>query len=281
MKSGAFWGFVLVLIAAISFSTAGLFTRVVTTDIPATLFWRSLFGALFVFAIHVAVSGFRLKNNYLKFTKHEWITASVSAVATIFFISSFYYTSIANVAFVYGAAPLATALIAWLLLREKPTKATMMDATLALIGVGVLVWGGQSFSDFLGLGLAGAMTVFMASISVLMKLFPNQQPAKTTYLCGILVALMTSVGALGAELGENDMMWLAIYGLVNVGLGFGLYVLGATKISPTSATLISMLEIPLAAIWAAWLFGEAVTTPMYIGGGIVIAAAVIHTLKPS
>ena len=34
----------LILIAALSWSTAGLFTRLVTTDIPTTLLWRSITG---------------------------------------------------------------------------------------------------------------------------------------------------------------------------------------------------------------------------------------------
>ena len=44
-------GPLLILIAAVSWSTAGLFTRVVTTDIPTTLFWRSLFGGMCVLVI--------------------------------------------------------------------------------------------------------------------------------------------------------------------------------------------------------------------------------------
>ena len=42
----------LILIAALSWSTAGLFTRVVTTDIPTTLFWRSIVGCICVFFIY-------------------------------------------------------------------------------------------------------------------------------------------------------------------------------------------------------------------------------------
>ena len=46
-------GITMVFIAAMAWSTAGLFTRVVSTDIPTTLFWRSLIGGLCVLLIYV------------------------------------------------------------------------------------------------------------------------------------------------------------------------------------------------------------------------------------
>ena len=53
-RGDAVIGMVLVAIAALSWSTAGLFTRVITTDIPTTLFWRSVFGGLAVMHIHMS-----------------------------------------------------------------------------------------------------------------------------------------------------------------------------------------------------------------------------------
>ncbi|HZX83579.1 MAG TPA: hypothetical protein VFF19_08460, partial [Reyranella sp.] len=45
---GRWQGTVLVLVSAFAFSTAGLFTRLVETDVWTMLFWRGLFGGLLI-----------------------------------------------------------------------------------------------------------------------------------------------------------------------------------------------------------------------------------------
>src|SRR5260370_13135371 len=41
-------GVTLVVLSAFAFSTAGLFTRLIDTDVWTMLFWRGLFGGLFI-----------------------------------------------------------------------------------------------------------------------------------------------------------------------------------------------------------------------------------------
>ena len=111
-------GPLLILIAAVSWSTAGLFTRVVTTDIPTTLFWRSLFGGMCVLVIVLLRDHKTLSKNVYRFSLGEVVIASLSTAGMICFISAFFYTTIANVSFVYGVMPLVTYIFAVLFLKE-------------------------------------------------------------------------------------------------------------------------------------------------------------------
>ena len=133
-------GMLLVAIAALSLSTPGLFTRVVTTDIPTTLFWRSVFGGLAVVVIYVLHNRPKHQSSLLSFTRGEIVLAFVSGVAMCFFIAAFFFTSIANVSFVYGTSPLVTVMLAWILLKDKPQAMTLMAAGLGGVGVAVLAW---------------------------------------------------------------------------------------------------------------------------------------------
>ncbi|WP_052701052.1 EamA family transporter [Loktanella sp. S4079] len=99
-------GFILVMIAAISWSTAGLFTRVVQTDIPTTLLWRSVFGGLIVMAIFAVTSNQSKIVDLFRFSMGEFVIAIVSALGMASFISEIFYSKIANVSLVYGAVPL-------------------------------------------------------------------------------------------------------------------------------------------------------------------------------
>ena len=95
-------GSILVFVAALSWSTAGLFTRVVSTDIPTTLFWRSFTGGLCVLVVYMILNRTANLKKMFQFGVGEGVMAIVNAIATICFISSFFHTTIANVVFVSG-----------------------------------------------------------------------------------------------------------------------------------------------------------------------------------
>jgi len=269
------FGMILVSLAALSWSTAGLFTRIVTTDLPTTLFWRSAFGAVAVFMIYIVRH--RPKSfSLVCFNRGEIVLAFVSGTAMCFFVSAFFYTSIANVSFVYGASPLVVVMGAWLLLKEQPASITFVAAIASGIGVAILAWGGQNFSDIFGLLLAGIMTLLMASIAVLAKYFPDADAGKATYLSGLIAALLMAPFVTNYTPDLYNVIWLFLYGIVNVGLGFGLYLLGAARVTPATTAMIGLLEVVLAPLWAFWLFDEGLTVAMLIGGTLITAAALTH-----
>ena len=50
-------GFLLVTGSAIAWSTAGLFTRLITVDVATMLFWRGVFGALGLGVLSLFIAG--------------------------------------------------------------------------------------------------------------------------------------------------------------------------------------------------------------------------------
>ena len=52
-RASLWLGIALVALAALSWSTAGLFPRIVSTDVFTTLFWRSLLGGLTVLVLRL------------------------------------------------------------------------------------------------------------------------------------------------------------------------------------------------------------------------------------
>ena len=81
----------LILIAALSWSTAGLFTRVVTTDIPTTLLWRSSIGGVCVLIIYHLINKKMSFKELFLFSFGEFFIAVLSAAGMICFISAFFF----------------------------------------------------------------------------------------------------------------------------------------------------------------------------------------------
>ncbi len=267
-----------VVVAALAWSTAGLFTRMVSTDIPTTLLWRSVFGGGSVLMIYVIMNKPGSVRELFRFKAGEFVVALISALGMMCFISAFYYTSIANVSFVYGVMPLVTMLIAWLVLRNPLTMAGVFSTVLSGLGVAVLVWGSQDFGDLFGIGLSFLMTLSMAAVTVAAKFFPDADAIKSAYLSGFIAAILVFPFSHSLSASPGDLLWLAVYGLVNVGLGFGVYLVGVARVPALAAALIGLSEVPLAPVWALLLFDEQVSLPMIIGGGLVIVASVSYIL---
>ncbi|KAB7613756.1 DMT family transporter [Amylibacter sp. SFDW26] len=272
-------GPLLIFIAAVSWSTAGLFTRVVTTDIPTTLFWRSLFGGLCVLLIVLFYNRKITVKSMFHFSLGEVVIASLSTAGMICFISAFFYTSIANVSFVYGIMPLVTYILAVLFLKERINSLAVCCCILSAIGMSLMTFGSSNLEDYIGILLALGMTIFMAALTVAAKFFPNADSSKATYLSAFLGALIVLPFATFTNIAVNDYYWLALYGLINVGLGFGIYLLGVMRVTALTAALIGLLEIPLAPIWASLLFNEQVGFLTISGGILILISAIFYLIR--
>ncbi|MGI9310916.1 MAG: DMT family transporter [bacterium] len=275
-------GLALVFCAVLSWSTAGLFTRVVGTDLATTLLWRAIVGGLCVlggYALFARTDRRESPLRLLRFSRGELIVAALTAGGMLCYIAAFFHTTIANVAVMYGTVPLMTAPLAYLILRERVSALAIACCLACALGVGVMVNGAQRFDDLFGIALGVGMSLFMAAMTIAAKYFPQASMVKATYLSAFLCALVAAPFASSPfSVTLSDYLWLALYGLVTVAFGFGAYLIGAQRIAALTATLISMVEIPLAPLLAWWVFAEAPGGATALGGAVVMAAALVYLL---
>jgi drug/metabolite transporter (DMT)-like permease len=76
----------------------------------------------------------------------------------------------------------------------------------------------------------------------------------------------------------HDLGILALFGLVNQVLGFGLFALGARLLPPMETALITALDAPLAPFWVWLIFAETPGAATITGGCVVLVAVIGHIL---
>ena len=160
-----FTGMLLVTAATLAWSSAGLFTRMIPLDSWTLLLWRGVFGAVALALISFSLERKKSVIEFLSLGRSGWIFAIVSAVGMVLFITALTHTSVAHVSIVYATVPLVTALLAWLILRERPTKDAIAASLAAVVGVGVMV-GVTGEGSLLGDLLALGMTVCLSLIHI-------------------------------------------------------------------------------------------------------------------
>jgi len=270
------WGVVLIVLAALSWSTAGLFPRLVSTDVFTTLFWRSLLGGITVLALQAALNKRDDLTSLWKLSRPEWGMSVMTTVAMITFIAAFFYATVADVVFIYGAFPILTLVLSALLLHTGIKRVDVMCSVVVALGVTLILWGQPSLHNAFGTLLSFAATVMFALMTVGIKRYPDAEMVKVTYTGAFISTLMMLPFADFAHTSRHDIAWLWLYGVLNIGVGFGLFLLGVRRIKTVLASLICMIEIPLAPLWAYAFFGEKVTQQSLLGGAVILLAVLVN-----
>jgi drug/metabolite transporter (DMT)-like permease len=262
-------GVTLVLISATVFSTAGLFVKGVESDSWSILFWRGLSAAIFT-SIYIAWRG-NLYRELPGMGKPGLMAAIVGALATIAFIPSFKFTSIANVSLIYAAVPFVAAAIAWLWMREKPTPAILAASGAAFLGVLIIVGGSLDSVNLVGDLLALWMTLGMAGYLCIYRRYPNTPAAGPAVLLSLFLVPISWVAGDPLSAPLHEIFIMCLFGLV-FAVASVTIAEGARRLPAAETALLSALETPLAPIWAFMLFAEMPTAYTVTGGVIILIA---------
>ena len=270
----AWLGTLLLTASAVAYSTAGFYTRLIPVDPWTLLFWRGLFGGLFLAAVVVVQERGRFVQAFRAIGRDGLLIAVCSALATICFLNAMRLTSVADVMVIDAAIPFVTVGMAWLVLRERESVRTLI-ATLAAFG-GMAIMAGPAMLDgrIVGDLLAFAMAALMALVIVLIRRQRaiNMVPAvcASAFLCALIVWPFASpLGVDAAELGL-----LVQFGVTQFGLGLLLLAFGTPLVSATRGALIGVLQTPLSVLWVWLAFAEQPAVLTLVGGSIVLAAVV-------
>jgi len=277
-QSEYFIGVVLIVISAITFSTAGLFTKGVEAGAWEVIFWRGFFAAAFT-TIWTTNRG-TLRQNFLGMGFSGWAVGVVGALGTAAFIPAFKLTTIANVSLIYAVAPLIAALLAWFAIGEKVSSRTMAGCVGALLGVAIIVSGSLGQVSFFGDLLALWMTTAMASIMVIYRKFPDTPGAGPQVLQSAFLLPFAALLGNPFDVERTEIYVLAAFGLL-FAIASVTLAEGAKRVPSGQTALLSTLETPLAPVFAFMLFAELPSIATFVGGSIVLFAVLFSIRNKS
>jgi drug/metabolite transporter (DMT)-like permease len=269
-------GIGLVLVSALIFSTAGLFTKGVLAGAWDIIFWRGLFAALFTTAYVLWRGSFRA--DFTDMGSSGWAAALVGASGTAAFIPAFKLTSIANVSLIYAASPLLAALIAWIWVGEGPTRRVLMGCAAAFAGVAIIVGGSLGGVHLRGDLLAAWMTLAIATMLVIYRRYPKTPAAGPAVLSSLVLLPLGLVFGVPFTNPPAEIATMAAFGLVfalaSVTLGEG-----AKRLPAGETALLSTLEVVFAPLFAWAVFMELPAFATVVGG-LLVLAGVVSTQLP-
>ena len=204
-----------------------------------------------------------------------WLVAGLSTLAMVTFIPALQFTSVANVAIIIAAQPFAAAAIAWIWLGEKASARTLLASLAALGGVAIVMSGAGGGTDYRGIGLACLMMLAISAMTVAIRKHKETSmvaaAAVSNFLgCAVSIPFAHSIGSVA----PTDILILAMFGLLQVGLGLTFFALGSRLLPSGQASLIATLETPLMPFWVWLAFQEIPSIRALIGGALVLGAVI-------
>ena len=274
-------GVALVTASAFIWSTAGFFTRLIVADTWTLLFWRSVFGALFLLSALVRQEGQGVLGAIRGMRWPGWAVAILSTGIILTYLSALRLTAVADVMIIQATLPFVVAGLAWLAMRERASRPTLVASAVATVGVAAMLGGAPLAGNPWGVTLAFAATVFYAGVLVLLRWHRDVPMTAAALLAALLGAAVTWPFAQPMAVSIADLFYLMVFGATQTGLAFLLLTKGSRLIAATETALISALETPLAPVWVWLAFGEVPTAAAMVGGIIVLSAVVGHLVADS
>jgi len=273
-ETGSWPGMLLIAGSAFAYSLSGYFTRLIEQDVWTVLFWRGVFGGLFIGAFVAWRQRSGLLDSVRALRGPGLLVTLLSALATICFINALRLAPVAEVMTIHAAIPFLTVVLASAFVGEKEGCTTWAACLVAMIGVAVMLDPGASGNRLAGYGFASAMALSYAAMMVIIRQNRHVSMLPAASLSAFLCATVVLPFASPFAVTTCGLASLAMFGVVQFGLGLLLMTLGTRLISATSSALIGSMENPLAPLWVWFAFNEKPTFNAWIGGGIVMLAVI-------
>jgi len=268
-------GSAYIALAALVWSLAGVLQRQLHLRLASQLAGRAVFAFLAVLVFVAIAERGQVVRAFRAVGRPGLVIAVLFAISSGCFITALNDTSVANVLVVQALVPLAAALLG-LLGGERVQPRTWLAMGIAVAGIAVMA-GAPSRPSPSGLFFSFVTVLTFAATIVIARHKADVSMAPATCLSQVLVFAMFAPFARFGETGGANLGWLALLGIVQMGLGLFFLSLGARLIPAATVGLISQLEIVLGPLWV-WLAGIERPSVPTIAGGVIVIGAVVLTI---
>ena len=270
-------GSLLAFIAVFFITPDSLFIRLSAIETWGMLFYR---GAIPFIVVLTGLLIFYKKNFFkvlLSMGVHGTFYALIFAITNITFIVSIQNTNVANTLVMIAMAPMLSAVLGGIFLKELPDKKTW-TAILITFGAAVYIfYDSIQLGNFIG-DLFGLITALGLAIgAVIVRSAKNKDLVPAAVIGKLMVAIFAVSFVESFALVELDLIIVPLMCVMCVALPFVLVTIAPRFISAAEVNLFFLLETIIGPIWV-WLFiNEQPTLETIQGGSNIILTIAIHS----
>ena len=198
-------------------------------------------------------------------------------ITNIFFVISIESTNVANTLVMISLAPMISAIISFIFLKENPEKKTWIAVTITTLAVIYIFFDSFERGDIKG-NFFGLICAFgMAAGAVIIRSAKKVSLVPSAMMGKLFVALVALIFADKFSLEGKDLIIIPTMGIFCVAIPFVLITLAPRYITAPEVNLFFLLETILGPLWVWLVIHEQPSIETIIGGLVIISTITVHS----
>jgi len=270
-------GSLLAFIAVMLITPDSIFIRLSNIETWGMLFYR---GAIPFVVVLIGLIFF-YKNNLLKALVgigYPGIFYVISfSICNITFIISIQNTNVANTLVMIAMAPMLSAILGSIFLKEIPDQKTWVAIIITLISVTYIFYDSIEMGNFYG-DLFGIITAFgLACNAVIARYAKNRDLVPSAVIGKLCVAIFAFFFVDSFSLVGTDLIIVPVMCVMCVAIPFVLVTIAPRFIPAEEVNLFFLLETIIGPFWVWMVIKEQPSIETILGGTVIILTIAIHS----
>ena len=270
-------GSLLAFIAVMFITPDSLFIRLSYIDTWGLVFYRGIIPFFTVFFGMLIIYKLNFFKILLTSGLHGIIYIITFSITNITFVVSIQNTNVSNTLVMVATAPMLSAILGAIFLKEPPDKKTWISIIITFLAVIFIFFDSISLGNFYGdiLGFITAIGLAVGAITIRSAKTKNLVPAAV--VGKLFVALFSLFFIENFILIGRDIYIVPLMCLLCVAIPFVLVTIAPRFIPAAEVNLFFLLETIIGPIWVWYFIKEQPTVETLIGGSIIIITIGIHS----
>ena len=270
-------GSLLAFVAVLFITPDSLFIRLSNVDTWGLVFYRGMIPFFTVFLGMILIYKLNFFKILFESGYHGIIYVITFSITNITFVVSIQNTNVANTLVMIATAPLLSAILGAIFLKEPPDKKTWISIIITFFAILYIFFDSLKMGNFYGdiLGFITAIGLAVGAITIRSAKSKNLVPAAV--VGKLFVASFALLFIESFVLQDKDLLIVPLMCILCVAIPFVLVTIAPRFITAAEVNLFFLLETIIGPIWVWLIIKEQPSIETLQGGLVIIITIAIHS----
>ncbi len=270
-------GSLLAFIAVIFITPDSLFIRLSNVDTWGLVFYRGIIPFFTVFLCMLIIYKLNFFKILLSSGYHGLIYVGTFSITNITFVVSIQNTNVANTLVMIATAPMLSAILGAIFLKEPPDKKTWISIIITFIAIIYIFSDSLKLGNFYGdiLGFITAIGLAVGAVTIRSAKSKNLVPAAVVGKLFVATFALFFIESFVLE--NKDLIIVPLMCILCVAIPFVLVTIAPRFIPAAEVNLFFLLETIIGPIWVWMIIKEQPSVETLYGGAVIIITIATHS----
>ena len=270
-------GSLLAFIAVIFITPDSLFIRLSNVDTWGLVFYRGIIPFFTVFLGMLIIYKLNFFRILLSSGYHGLIYVGTFSITNITFVVSIQNTNVANTLVMIATAPMLSAILGAIFLKEPPDKKTWISIIITFIAIIYIFSDSLKLGNFYGdiLGFITAIGLAVGAVTIRSAKSKNLVPAAVVGKLFVATFALFFIESFVLE--NKDLIIVPLMCILCVAIPFVLVTIAPRFIPAAEVNLFFLLETIIGPIWVWMIIKEQPSVETLYGGAVIIITIATHS----